>query len=114
MTFAFFAVFFACTIGCFLIFDLVIKTQYRECRDEWVKDGMPHGFFFNPKETSTIFGMPRIRSWIAMQVRLFALLFATPGWIEPHSNLKGYIWLFRLLQLVALACWVGILIATLS
>jgi hypothetical protein len=102
MTFVFFAVFFASVLGCFLIFDLVLRVQYDQYRDEWVKYGMPHGFFFRPSESSGYFN-----SWIAMQSNLFLLGFRTPEWIPLDSYLRKLLWLFRILQIAGFASWVG-------
>lgn len=105
MTFVFFAIFFVSILGCFLIFDLVLRSEYEHHRENWVKDGMPHGFFFRPSESAGFFN-----SWIAMQSNLLLLGFRTPNWIPSDSYLRKLLWLFRSLQIIGLAAWVGFLV----
>jgi hypothetical protein len=108
MTLVFFAIFFVCAIGSFFIFDLFLSTQYDQHREKWIQDGMPHGFFFfRPKESYGMLGVPKFSSWIAMQSRFLTLNFKTPTWIATDSSLRKFIWLSRLLQTVGLLSWVG-------
>ena len=112
MEFGLFAIFFICGIVNFLIFDSVLRTQYKRHHDQWISDGMPHGFFFfHPKETRSGIFMVKPSSWLAMQGRYLSLIFFTPEWIELEPHLKSRIFIYRLLHLVGLVAWLGIAIS---
>jgi hypothetical protein len=70
----------------FIIFDSILWIQYKNHYSEWIKDWKPHGFFFIPKEAKTFFGMPKFRSWIAMQRRCSTLCWKTPKWALKEPN----------------------------
>ncbi|WP_158303846.1 hypothetical protein [Saccharophagus degradans] len=40
-----------------LVSDLLLKYQFQNYYDSWVRDGKPHGMFYAPKGSSTIFAM---------------------------------------------------------
>jgi len=39
----------------FIIYDLLIRLQYNEYKNSWLKDGKPIGMFFFPKEVQFFF-----------------------------------------------------------
>lgn len=102
--------FFLCGIGTFLIFDAVLRVQYRKYREEWELDGKPHGFFFVPKELRKTFMIPNIKSTISMNVRYFALIFSTPAWATNEPRLVKLLRIYRLVYVLAVLSWVGVVI----
>jgi hypothetical protein len=74
----------------FLFFDLLIRRQYSEYKNSWLKDGKPCGMFFFPEESSLFFGSFRkarlMREWIVQ----------TPGWAEYDTKAKRLLVFYRI------------------
>lgn len=100
-----FLIFFLCCISNFLIFDEILRIQYRNHYLEWVKDRKPHGFFFKPKEIKTFFGMPGFRSWLAFQRRYFSLVLKTPKWINKEPKARKLIFWYRISNVIGFVVW---------
>ncbi len=108
MIFAVFISFFLCCISLFLIFDEIIRTEYKYHFSEWKNSGKPHGFFFRPEETKVVGGLvTRFGSWLAMQRLLFSLIWKTPEWALNESRILKLIVLYRILNFLALIVWLG-------
>lgn len=58
----------------FSSFNKLVKLEYNQYRQEWIKDGKPQGFYWRPPEC-TMF------SWYAMQRLTILWLFKTPEWV---------------------------------
>jgi hypothetical protein len=87
MIYVVFIIFFLCGISEFLIFDQIIRIQYKNYYSEWEKAGKPHGFFFRPKEAFIIPNfMPEFGSWRAMQRLCFTFQWKTPEWAFNESK----------------------------
>jgi hypothetical protein len=95
MKFASVIIFIVCALASFVIFDLVVRTQFENYRDSWNKDGKPHGFLFRPAGSS----------WISMQAQYLLLIFRNPEWMVNDLKLKRISTVFRTLYLVGLISW---------
>jgi hypothetical protein len=77
----------------FLIFDQLVKLEYRKYRTEWEKDGKPHGFFWKPPES------PLVRGAMATNRLSLYWLFRSPAWMKQNPSA------------VSLAKWLRICVA---
>lgn len=100
-SFIFLAIFFLCCLSSFLIFDSILRIQYKNHYSEWEEDGKPFGFFFRPKEIN-YFG-----SCIAMQSRCLALTFVTPAWSLNEPKVLKLIFWYRILGVFSLLVWLA-------
>ena len=66
----------------FRTFDELVRLEYQEHYDEWMRKGKPDGFFWHPKE-STWFGSSLARNKLS-----FLWLFVTPEWIKQSSQAR--------------------------
>jgi hypothetical protein len=104
MIFVVFIIFLLCCISSFLIFDEIIRTQYKNHYSEWEKDGKPHGFFFKPKEVKSAFGV-KLGSWLAMQRRCFLMNWKTPQWAFSEPKILRLIFWYRVLGVFGFLVW---------
>jgi hypothetical protein len=84
----FIAVFIILLFLSFILFDLLIRLQYKEHRNSWLKGGKTRGIFFFPKENS-ISGSFRRRRLMS------EIIFQTPGWIENDARGKRLLFFYR-------------------
>ena len=73
----------------FTLFDLLIRLQYNEDRNSWVKDGKPVGMFFFPKESSLSSRFHKSRI-------MWEMMFRTPGWAENDRKAKRLLFYYRI------------------
>jgi hypothetical protein len=79
----------------FVLFDRLVREEYREHRQLWDADGRPRGFFWRAPECSD-FG-----SSMAMNRLNLVWLFRTPAWIEHSAPYKAWLNQMR----VCVAVW---------
>lgn len=90
----------AVLIYAFVMFDRLLRAEYRQHRVAWVNDGRPAGFFWRAEECSFV------SSHIARARLAFAWLFSTPTWAAGSAPLLG---ILRRLRLAVLIWNVGFL-----
>ena len=105
MVFVVFIFFALCVLALFLIFDAILRIQYKNHYEEWLREGKPHGFFFTPKEARTFFGMPGFGSWLATQRRYFTLSWRTPNWALKEPKVLKLIFWYRILNVAGFLLW---------
>ena len=105
MVFIAFIIFVLCCLSIFLLFDEILRIQYKQHYSEWLRDGKPYGFFFVPKETKTFFGAPGLRSWLAMQRRCLTLNWRTPSWARQEPKVLKLIFWYRILGVISFLVW---------
>ncbi len=90
-------------LAAFYFFDRLVKTQYADFKDEWKRNGSPHGFFWFPRETaSAIRVTPKLSSTRARTKHLFSWLFRTPEWIKKDPAARASIFKLRALFAISL------------
>ncbi|MGI8670419.1 MAG: hypothetical protein ACR2J3_11355 [Aridibacter sp.] len=73
-----------------VLFDILIRIEYKSHNSYWVKDGKPIGFIFVPHEASIFSGsIKRKRLGIYWY-------FVTPVWVYNDSNAQKILTLYRL------------------
>ena len=106
MIFALFLTAGAFLVAGFLLFDKVLKFQYRNYRSEWEKAGKPIGFFWIPSE-SILFGGSIQRS-----VRVLSWTFGDEYWMPKEPAILRTLLYMRL---CIFASWIfGIAVVILS
>ena len=94
-------------IAAFLLFDQLVRLEYKAHRGSWEADGQPHGFFWVPPESKLLGGwMMKLSSGIASKRCSLVWLFSTPEWVRRDERAGYFLFWYRL---VALAWNVGIL-----
>lgn len=91
----------------FYVIDRLFEYEFREYHDQWIVDGKPGGFFWNPKGTPFLSWSFFVRS-----SRLSSWFFVTPDWIKGDRYANFLMWLHRLLIVLLFApyiCWKTIL-----
>jgi len=92
----------------FYFFDRLVKIQYSDFKDEWQRNGAPHGFFWVPKESASVIKItPKVSSTRARTRHLFSWLFRTPDWIKQDQRAKKDIFKFRVLLVISLTLLVS-------
>ncbi len=75
-------------IGAFLIFDRLVRLEYREYNGEWENDGKPIGFFWKPP------GAMEDMLAIARTKLCFQWLFKSPHWMLQNPQAMSLVkWL---------------------
>jgi hypothetical protein len=91
--------------------DKILKYEYENLHEQWIKDRQPRGMFWKPKvKPAKIFD--RFFSRINPGVHFFKLLFTTPEWIKQNTETTNYIKEFRkfvLLWNVGVLVWFFVL-----
>jgi hypothetical protein len=99
-------------LAAFYFFDRIIKEQYAASKDEWLKNGSPHGFFWVPKEsTGKTKVLPKGASTRARTKHFFSWLIRTPPWIGHN---KSNLLLMRALFFISLTLLVSFVILFVS
>ena len=89
-------------LAAFIMFDRIVRLQYRSYRRDWEADGQPHGFFWVPREVRTVGGwIIKGHSSIASRRLAFVWLFSTPAWARKDENAKRLLFWLR----VFVATW---------
>ena len=96
--------FFVFIFAGFIIIDILIRKEYRENYDLWIRDGKPFGVFWVPKESRGFF-LPKFRSQMARGRILFSWLFSTPLWMKYDKKALLLIKIYRIISLGALISW---------
>jgi hypothetical protein len=95
-------------LAAFYFFDRLVKVQYADFKDEWEKNGSPHGFFWLPKESaSKVKVTPKPSSTRARTKHLFSWVFRTPEWIKQDQQAKSDIFKLRSLLVISLTLLVS-------
>lgn len=76
--------------GSFILFDLIVRLEYRDYRKDWIADGKPPGMFFWPPECS-LFGGSSRRSKL-----MHKWFLQTPTWMYDDVKAKNLLRLYRL------------------
>jgi GH35 family endo-1,4-beta-xylanase len=81
----------------FINFDRLVKIEYKNHKEEWIRDGKPRGFYWRPPELAWF----AISSSLAMHNLTLKWLFKTPQWTandleakECLRKLRQYVFLF--------------------
>ena len=91
----------ASSIACAMwTFDLLVRWQYEHVREQWERDGKPHGIFWSAAECVGC------RSEVAKQRIFFLWNFKRPDWIAQSPECKRWLLRFRVAGITSL---VGIL-----
>lgn len=93
----------------FIIFDILIRKEYRDNYDLWERDGKPFGFFWVPKESRGFF-LPKIRCQMARGRLMSSWFFSTPLWMKYDKKSLFLIMIYRIILLGAIVSWVIVLI----
>lgn len=95
----------------FFAFDKLVRIEYESHRNDWERDGRPHGIFWVPEEARTLGGW--LVSWsssIASRRCAFVWLFSTPKWaLRDKSAKRNFFW-WRLLVGIWGATFVAVII----
>lgn len=84
LTIAFFG---SVLLAAFLVFDRLVRLEYRSYRRNWDADGQPHGFFWVPPEVKRFGGWAvSLRSDFASKRCSHVWLFSTPDWIRKGEE----------------------------
>jgi hypothetical protein len=75
------AAFLLALVG-FVIYDIIIRREYREHRAEWEKDGKPIGFFWSPEEGSFFTGS------FARNRTAFWWMILPPAWAKSDRGVR--------------------------
>ena len=81
-----------------IIFDQIVKMEYREFKSQWDIDGKPRGFFWIPSDVEN--------STIAFWRCWFSWTFITPEWIRKSGKAYKFIIYFRITYLVGFIIWI--------
>ncbi len=85
----------------FVLFDRLLRAEYKQHRSAWVTDGRPSGFFWRAQECDFLL------SKLARLRLTFVWLFRTPPWVASSPSLAAMLWRLRFAVLV----WnIGILV----
>jgi hypothetical protein len=84
-------------IWAFVTFDNLIKLEYHDFYDQWVKDRQPSGMFWKPERQSYF---ESFRSGTTSQKYMFVWLFKTPEWIAGNDEASRLLKRLRVLVLV--------------
>ena len=79
------------------VFDLLVRWQHEHLREQWERDGKPHGIFWCAEESNGR------SSEVAKERLYFSLIFKTPRWIAQSPECR------RLLSYYRIACLTGIM-----
>src|SRR5437870_3702992 len=85
----------------FLMFDQLVRLEYRSYRRNWEADGQPHGFFWIPPEVRRLGGWGvSLRSGFASKRCSYVWLFSTPDWVRKDEKAKQLLHWLRILVIV--------------
>ncbi len=105
-----FGIFFlAFVLAGFMIFDILLRKEYRENYDLWERDGKPFGVFWVPRESRGFF-LPRFRCQISRGRILSSWLFSTPLWMKYDKKALLLIRMYRILSIGAILSWIAALL----
>lgn len=82
-----------------LLFDIVLRKQYRDHLEQWRQDGCPWGFFRFPREVGFLAGCK------ARNVVFKQWLTGNPVWLESDPVAARYVYLFRITGAMACVTW---------
>jgi len=86
----------ALVLGQALLYDALLKYEYKFCRDAWEADGSLPGVFWTAPDAADM-TTARMRSeWL-----VWRWLFSTPEWIAGVKPLERKLRLFRFLSIIS-------------
>ncbi len=92
-----FIVAFFCLLTAFLLFDKILRFQYKNYRIEWEKNGKAIGFLWVPPDSSLWSGS------FARNTRVLSWTFGSDEWMKKEPKILRTALLMRLL---IFACWI--------
>jgi|SRR6185436_3723174 len=85
----------------FLMFDCLVRLEYRSYKSNWEADGRPHGFFWVPPEVKRLGGWTvSFRSDFASKRCSYVWLFSTPSWVRNDVKARQLLYWLRILVIV--------------
>ena len=75
-------------------FDSLVKIEYKQHNEDWIKDDKPKGFFWRAP------GGPLFSGSIATQKLSFVWLFRTPHWVNNDTEAKIHLKRLRIFVLI--------------
>src|SRR5689334_24408858 len=91
-------------VALFVVFDLIIRLEYKRHRDHWETDRCPVGFFWRPRNARVWAGSVS-RSKLAS-----AWLYRTPEWMVSDTAAQNLLFLYRLLWALCITGWLVMVI----
>ena len=85
----------------FIVFDLLVRLEYKSYPKDWLADGKPHGFFWVATESRVIGGwLVKLGSSIAFNRCAMKWLFWTPDWMHGDEKALRLVFWLRVLVFI--------------
>lgn len=101
MGYVFFGVLITLVFLSFIFYDLIIRRQYNEHNNSWIKDGKPIGMVFFPKGSFHIFASFRRGR------NMSKILLQTPYWMEYDKKAKRLLILYRFTTIASILVYLS-------
>jgi hypothetical protein len=95
----FFVIFFIAILTSFYYYDKILKIEYSNYREQWIKDGSPLGFFWVPKGAKLFAGS------FSRGSLSFRWLFKNPPWAINDNAVHGHLLKLRVGCAVGAITW---------
>jgi uncharacterized membrane protein YesL len=86
-------------IALFVVFDLIVRLEYKRHRNVWETDQCPVGFFWRPRK-ARVWAGSLSRSKLASE-----WLYSTPEWIASDPAAQNLLFLYRVLWGLSILGW---------
>jgi hypothetical protein len=94
-----------------MVLDMLLSLEYNSYREEWEKDGQPHGFFWRPPET-TWFSYLSLKPKSALGFFRLAFVWSLkiPKWMLTDRKAFLLVRLLRILVVIWSVSFIGLFI----